>query len=190
MTPGYLPAAGAFCRGVVMAKKQADKIPLLVALLVGGTRKNTVRVLMALGVLLLVGGLVFVFSLGEPAGIIGLGPACLGFFILVGIFASNFGRWDGYNPAKYGKPGKRKLKDTPENRQLSILSRMAGSLSILLGGGMLAWELAFGNPGNPDSYNAFMTGLKWLGAGMGIWFVWFVAAAFNRDWLRGESAGP
>ncbi|MEE3199769.1 MAG: hypothetical protein VX254_07025 [Planctomycetota bacterium] len=173
-----------------MAKKQDDKIPLLVALLVGGTRKNTVRVLMVLGVLLLVGGVALVIALGEPAGIIGFGPACLGFFILVGIFASNFGRWDGYNPAKYGKPGKRKLKDTPENRQLSILSRMAGSLSILLGGGMLVWELAFGNPENPDSYNAFMTGLKWLGAGMGIWFVWFVAAAFNRDWLRGESAGP
>tara|TARA_B100000809_G_scaffold258226_1_gene301084 strand:+ start:2042 stop:2563 length:522 start_codon:yes stop_codon:yes gene_type:complete len=173
-----------------MAKKQADKIPLLVAVLVGGTRKNTVRVLMVLGVLLLVGGLVFVFSLGEPDGLIGLGPACLGFFILVGIFASNFGRWDGYNPAKYGKPGKRKLKDTPENRQLSILSRMAGSLSILLGGGMLAWELAFGDPGNPDSYKAFMTGLKWIGAGSGIWLVWFVAAGFNRDWLRGESAGP
>ena len=173
-----------------MAKKQADKIPLLVALLVGGTRKNTVRVLMVLGGVLLVGGAAIAIALGQPAGIIGLGPACLGFFILVGIFASNFGRWDGYNPAKYGKPGKRKLKDTPENRQLSILSRMAGSLSILLGGGMLAWELAFGNPGNPASYNAFMTGLKCLGAGMGIWFVWFVAAAFNRDWLRGESAGP
>jgi hypothetical protein len=173
-----------------MAKKQDDKIPLLVALLVGGTRKNTVRVLMVLGGVLLVGGAAIAIALGEPAGIIGFGPACLGFFILVGIFASNFGRWDGYNPAKYGKPGKRKLKDTPENRQLSILSRMAGSLSILLGGGMLAWEFAFGNPENPDSYNAFMTGLKWLGAGMGIWFVWFVAAAFNRDWLRGESAGP
>ena len=173
-----------------MAKKQDDKIPLLVALLVGGTRKNTVRVLMVLGGVLLVGGAAIAIALGEPAGIIGLGPGCLGFFILIGIFASNFGRWDGYNPAKYGKPGKRKLKDTPGNRQLSILLRMAGSLSILLGGGMLALEFAFGNPGNPDSYNAVMTGLKCLGAGMGIWFVWFLAAAFNRDWLRGESAGP
>ena len=176
-----------------MSRKKADQPldSLLVALLVGGSRKNTVRVLGALGVLLIVGGLIPVIaSGGEGEGLIGLGPACLGFLILVGIFASNFGRWDGYNPAKYGKPGKRKLKETPENKQLSVGSRMAGSLSILLGGGMLAWEWAFGDGTSPDGYNPFETGLKWLGAGLFIWFVWFVAAGFNRDWLRGESAGP
>jgi hypothetical protein len=93
-----------------MAKKQSDRPLLLVATLAGGTRKNTVRVLGVLGVLLIVGGLIPVIASG--------------------------GEGDGLSP---------------------------------------------------DGYNPFETGLKWLGAGL---FIWFVAAGFNRDWLRGESAGP
>ena len=70
-----------------MSEKKSDRPPgsLLVALLAGGTRKNTIRVLGVLAVLLIVGGAVVAAGDDPGVGILGLGGAIFGGFLLIGI---------------------------------------------------------------------------------------------------------
>ncbi|MDE0739753.1 MAG: hypothetical protein OSB83_11100 [Planctomycetota bacterium] len=169
-----------------MSEKKSGRTPgsLLVALLAGGTRKNTIRVLGVLAVLLIVGGAVVAAGDDPGVGILGLGGAIFGGFLLIGIPLTNFGKWDGFN-SNY-KPPKRKIKETPLLNRLSLAVRVTGSLCLLLGTGGCALDFSVdvGNLG-PTPVGAVL-----VAAGLLIWFAWFFTAGVNRDWLRGESGGP
>ena len=133
-----------------MSEKKSGRTPgsLLVALLAGGTRKNTIRVLGALAVLLIVGGAVVAAGDDPGVGILGLGWAVFGGFLLIGIPLTNFGKWDGFN-SNY-KPPKRKIKETPLLNRLSLAVRVTGSLCLQEGA---------------RSISASMSGPYWLSRG-------------------------
>ena len=140
-----------------------------------------------IGILLVVGGTILAIAAPkgqETQGLFGLGWAMFGGFLLIGIPFTNFGKWDGFD--KRYKPPKRKIKETPELNRLSLAVRVTGSLCLLLGTGGCAFDLSIdvGNLGPTP------IGVLLVVAGLCLWFLWFVAAGFNRDWLQGESAGP